>query len=101
MAEPGHTEADAQTVEAEAPLTVADFLESTPPGQLREVTESYAMTVPERGNWYYEIAVPQIQLHCPNEECGGPRFFRYFAGERALRQTERIKRTYLTYVCWN
>jgi hypothetical protein len=81
------------------PITFAEFLESVPPGQSTKVADLFCLKhVPGRSYW--ELATPEIQLHCTSDACNGPRFFRFEEGSISLGVGSR-KLTYLTYVCSN
>ena len=84
--EPGEI-ADSEQPE---PITFAEFLETPPPGQLTKVVVLYSRKVGQR-EIYYELIVPEIQLHCTSDTCNGPRFFRYKEGSLRLIAAHRSK----------
>lgn len=93
-------DAPSEATRAPKPITFADFLESVSPSQLTEVTDLYERKWSNSGP-YYQLNVPQLQLHCTNDKCNGLRFFRYKEGDRILRTNDNIASTYLTYLCSN
>ena len=46
------------------------------------------------------LLTPEIQLHCPNENCNGVRFFRCVSGQKR-KLTDDFTFIYVTYRCWN
>jgi hypothetical protein len=69
---------DTQRVEEEVEyIAYSDFMESTPPGQLRDIAAlakwEYARS---KGENAHILSTPEIQLHCPDNSCNGMRFFR-------------------------
>jgi hypothetical protein len=92
----------ADAVAAREPIAFAEFLENVSPSQMIEVKDVY---VKKRSIGtsidYYELNVPQLQLHCSSETCNGLRFFRYLDGNRVLRDANDGVSTYLTYLCAN
>jgi hypothetical protein len=95
-------EPTAEPVEEPKAITFAEFLEDVPTSQYRKVTRV------TNGNWYTSgggrryalLSTPELQLHCPNANCNGPRFFRYNE-EAQPRVRERTTLLYLTYRCDN
>lgn len=81
---------------APKPITFAEFLESVPPSQVRQVTDLYRK--PNSGPPV--LSTPQLQLHCTSEKCNGLRFFRYF-GQSAYLTLNQPSLLYLTYRCSN
>lgn len=82
-------------------MEYTDFLESTPPGQLRDIASlakwAYVRSKADAG---HTILTPEIQLHCPDDSCNGLRFFRCtLPGEHVLSITFSF--LYLTYRCSN
>jgi hypothetical protein len=52
--------------------TFASFLESVGPSQWRHIEDLWS----ERNNTYGKVDVPELRLHCKNEQCNGVRTFR-------------------------
>lgn len=84
------------------PIDFADFLESSPPGQFRRITNLFAVGQYSTGTAYYHLAAPELQLHCSGDDCNGLRFYRYKEGDR-LRDGNRNQflNTFITYLCHN
>lgn len=57
-----------------AKKTLAEFLESTPPGVSEEISDLF--TVESTPNVYWAVSQPEILLHCWSDACQGSRFFR-------------------------
>lgn len=93
---------DANTVKREPiHLPLAEFLESTPPNQIIGVPDlAEAGYSSLYGTKVDQIRTPELQLHCTNESCNGPRFFR-FVGDDAPRLLTDYSFFYLTYRCSN
>ncbi|TDK22333.1 hypothetical protein E2F46_14185 [Luteimonas aestuarii] len=94
--------ADTAKVEEEIEyVAYTDFMESTPPGQLRDIAAMAKWGyVYSEGKAAHILLTPEIQLHCPDDSCNGMRFF------RCTSRTEQILGTsysflYLTYRCSN
>jgi hypothetical protein len=99
------TDAEEPTAEAaEEPkaITFADFLEDVPPSQYRKVMGVTTGTwyTPGAGR-YTLLSTPALQLHCPNANCNGPRFFRYKEDGDPPRVREKATLLYLGYRCDN
>ena len=82
-------------------VTFAQFLESYPPGQMIDVTHLFIKKQYQNGGSYWELGTPQLQLHCTDSACNGPRFFRYLEGEVEVKSgvTELLR--FVTYICSN
>jgi hypothetical protein len=80
------------------PKTLAEFLESTPPGVNEEVSDavtdhpSYASS--------RVMSEPDLQLYCPHNACQGLRFFRCTSDWIYVNSTE-WQYGFATYVCRN
>src|SRR5215471_10600066 len=78
--------------------TLAEFLESTPPGVGEEVSDACGR---ESSQYHHRVLLePDLQLHCPNDTCQGIRFFRCTSGTIYLNDKD-WKYAYMTYVCRN
>jgi hypothetical protein len=75
------------------PITFAEFLERTPPG-----TRVHVENAIEWSPNGHEIARPDIQLHCPTDQCNGIRVFR---SPSSITFVKRFGRVFLSYVCSN
>ncbi|MCG8095270.1 MAG: hypothetical protein JAZ17_16905 [Candidatus Thiodiazotropha endolucinida] len=81
--------------------TIADFLESTPPNQLINISDLASVRRYGNGNFGHEFRTPEIQLHCNNDKCNGTRFFRCVSGEDKHVHTKDYEFFYVTYRCSN
>ena len=88
--------------QADPELDLADFLESHPPNQMVRIsklaTKAYRR---DHGEYKDEFLAPQIQLHCSNESCNGPRFFRCTSNSKPTIRNEYYSFFYVTYRCYN
>jgi hypothetical protein len=77
MSEEQSTQSTSEPSQAIESLSFAEFLESIPPSQTREVIAPGKITTQREGR-AVKIAIdtPEIQLHCPGVSCNGERFFR-------------------------
>jgi hypothetical protein len=79
MAEKTSTAEKSKQPEQSVPVKFAEFLESVPPNQQRDVTDLAVVGVAMRGNIVtghtLKLSTPEIQMHCSNAQCNGPRFF--------------------------
>jgi hypothetical protein len=88
-------------VTLDAGIPFADFLENTPPGSLKNITDLLVHErLPHGGNFHWMIKAPRLHLHCTSEECRGLRYFRYVKGDRHLDRDGEAK-SYFEYVCSN
>ena len=78
--------------------TIAEFLESTPPNQVIQISNLSIRS----HNPYLEIDMytPEIQLHCTHEKCSGVRFFRCESGKHTLNSKD-YEFFYIKYRCSN
>lgn len=78
--------------------TWTDFLESTPPGQFTDLLDALqAGRYPREGEW--RIPAQDIQLHCGNEKCGGPRS--YYTDSEIYVKPSKVQDVFLDYRCRN
>lgn len=93
---------DTQAVEEEVDyITYSDFMESVPPGQLRDIAVLASWTYERSKGVNQNVLIrPEIQLHCPDASCNGMRFFRCMDREAQVLR-ERHSFFYLTYRCSN
>jgi len=79
---------------------LADFLESTPPNQLIQISD---LSEWKNNGYSYEnvLRTPEIQLHCDHENCNGVRFFRCVGGKDHVLKTKGYEFVYVTYRCSN
>ena len=94
--------ADTEKVEEEIEyIAYTDFMESIPPGQIRDIA---VMTkweyVHSEGKAAHILLTPEIQLHCPDDSCNGMRFFRCTSRREQILGTS-YSFLYLTYRCSN
>lgn len=79
----------------------SDFMESTPPNQLIAISSLCGREyLSQYGETCDVLLTPEIQLHCPNENCNGVRFFRCVSGQKR-KLTDDFTFIYVTYRCWN
>ncbi|MDY0274927.1 MAG: hypothetical protein RBR42_05740 [Desulfomicrobium sp.] len=80
--------------------TISEFLESTPPNQLINISD---LTIWKRyhSGGYNQMRTPEIQLHCDHENCNGTRFFRCVSGEEKTLTVKDYDFFYVTYRCSN
>jgi hypothetical protein len=91
--------ASAQEIED---ISLADFLESVPPGQTRIVKAHVILISIVEDEPQYRFSLPKIRLHCPGNSCNGTRFFH----EKTFEDTFTMSGTewhyeHITYVCSN
>jgi hypothetical protein len=82
-------------------ITFAEFLESTPPGEFRKLTDLRLLRLVNNRIVGYTLQQPDITLHCPNDICNGPRVFRHEGSDQTIGAHERSTRVYVNYVCSN
>src|SRR4051794_21255269 len=83
--------------------TLADFLESHPPGQIVQITDltTKKNVVSPYLVYDFNLCLPVLQLHCANERCNGLRMFRCTLTE-GPRLSEMVHEThFITYRCSN
>jgi hypothetical protein len=102
MAEDDGKPADAEgkTTKEPEPISFAEFLAGAPPSRTTNVIGALI----RKGNpagWWYELVTPQIELHCTDATCNGPRFFRYKQGDTTFSRNTQSILTYVTYLCSN
>jgi hypothetical protein len=95
------TPATPTTAAEPTPISFAEFLESVPPSQFRKVSDICTVMHRPSGTAWRELAIPQLQLHCPSSTCNGPRFFRFKDGERVIPADKDVKLTFFDYICSN
>lgn len=76
-----------------------EFLEGSPPGQLKMVDNLAEMTW-AGGRWFYELSTPDLYLHCDTEICGGSRMFRFIGGTGPSFKSSKFE-AFLRYRCSN
>jgi len=81
-------------------ITLVDFLQSTPPGQFREVSD-LGVYKASSGARYFEINTPDLTLFCSSSACMGPRFFRFEGGNQIIHKHQKFTNTYFVYLCSN
>ena len=82
-------------------ITFAEFLETTPPSQMMKVSDLFAVKRTTTRAVWYEIASPELKLHCESNICNGLRVFRFHGGDSRLPVGMLEKQTYLIFVCSN
>jgi hypothetical protein len=87
--------------QAEPEFGLAEFLESHPPNQAVQITDLGKRDDSHEGSTVItRFAAPQIQLHCADDSCNGPRFFRV-NNESQPVLNNNFKHFYITYRCHN
>lgn len=80
--------------------TIAKFLESTPPNKSVHISDLSIWKHDKHGD-RNEMNVPEIQLHCDDEQCNGKRFFRCISDKKENLENEYAIYFYVTYRCSN
>jgi len=78
--------------------TLADFLETTPPYVLQEITQ--LVTIDPSSGSSYLLLQPTIRLHCDVETCQGTRFFDT-DGSKIWITSEGWRDCFIEYACRN
>jgi hypothetical protein len=87
---------------SEESISLAQFLESVSPGQVRKVTTPISAVYTEQGRpLRFRFSLPEIQLHCPSDACNGERFFRLDDDDDLTIHGMRWNFEYVTYKCAN
>lgn len=82
-------------------ITFAEFLESTPPSSLSEINDLVEVVYYQGGGISgYRLTKPEIQLHCPNDNCNGTRFFRCTT-RNSISVSKNFSFEYISYICSN
>lgn len=77
-------------------MTLAEFLEQTPPGVSEDIQGLF-----EWDDNSVRITRSDIQLYCNSEKCKGARFFKYFYSSLVSIGTSTGTDTFITYQCRN
>lgn len=97
------TEQSNDEVQEEVVLTAyTDFMETSPPSQLvsiGDLTENVYRR--DYGENKDQMIMQDLQLHCPNENCNGVRFFRYTEGKNPIPSKDGHTYMYVSYKCSN
>ena len=80
---------------------LTEFLESTPPNQMIQVSDLAKWQRNQYGGGVHLFLTPEIQIHCNHENCNGIRFFRCIEGKDTRLPTDGHKYFYVTYICSN
>jgi hypothetical protein len=94
-------ETTAIPAEPPAPIPFAKFLETVPPEQTTDVSDVRERKYRQNGTAYYEIATPELFLHCSSEVCNGLRYFRFAGGDTAAGMGWDVRQVFLSYLCSN
>ena len=71
------TEEKQEIQEGHEAISFAEFLESTPPSSSTEISDLVKASYYQGGSLAgIYLTRPEIQLHCPDDNCNGTRFFR-------------------------
>jgi hypothetical protein len=87
--------------EQPAAMSLADFLETIAPNELRAISNlaSYEF-FPDSGA-VTRLCTPDLQLHCPNDTCNGTRFFRCVTEKKPVLSDTHFAYFYVRYFCSN
>jgi hypothetical protein len=81
--------------------TIVDFFESTPPNRVSHISDLAVQKAPRQGGYVRDfLNTPEIQLHCPSDNCNGIRFFRCISGRESTLENS-YEYLYVTYRCSN
>lgn len=86
--------------EAPTLISLAAFLENTPPSQVTNIAELVEVKY-EGTRIIYSCLTPEIQLHCPHDACNGMRFFRCTNDSSRAISHSAFSYFYLSYICSN
>ena len=78
-------------------LTIAEFLQGTPPNQFASISDLAICQNVHRS----PMKRPDLKLYCPDDSCKGVRFFRWVQGETESLEENGYKYFYVTYLCSN
>jgi hypothetical protein len=82
-------------------IGLAEFLESTPPSSLTEISDLVEANYYQNGAFSGAyLTRPEIQLHCPDDSCNGTRFFRCTT-KKQISVSEEFSFEYISYICSN
>ena len=85
--------------------TLSEFLENTPPNQLRHISDLYVSQNVDAYTGVIEgINTPELELHCSRDSCNGVRFFRrtdVFLNPGVYLRENIPNYLYVTYQCSN
>jgi hypothetical protein len=82
-------------------IPFAEFLEATPPSQKALIADLTERVSIRPFGPMDALRMPEIQIHCPSDCCGGPRFYRCATQDRYPVDDKPSSFLYLTYVCSN
>lgn len=87
--------------EQRVPMTLAEFLESSPPAALSPISDLISVEWHSNAHWYF-VAAPELHLHCGNERCNGTRVFRAVKPPRSKDvPKDTFQYLYVDYCCSN
>lgn len=79
--------------------TFKEFLESRPPHETRKIISVLKTKGLEYS--YVDLDIPDIQLHCKNNDCQGKRYFDFIDGDDSVYLDKTISHNFLTFACRN
>jgi hypothetical protein len=85
-------------------ISFAEFLETVPPSQMRNINDLTASKQTPQGTIYYPLSTPELLLHCNESNvCSGVRIFRFNGGRSGppIIPSDQFKYEYLPYLCSN
>src|SRR4051794_1598332 len=92
------TETPAQT---ETPIAWEAFLRETPPGEVKILQVTTAVSRPSKAEPYLSFKLPRVRLSCPQKDCGSLQSFEPLGEDRHITFYSRITRPALSYGCRN
>jgi hypothetical protein len=86
----------------EPSISLSEFLETVAPSAWRTISsELWEKASTSGGSGYARLKTPRIIIHCPSEDCEGPRTFRTVGEEHIFRSDTPDADFFLHYVCSN
>jgi hypothetical protein len=85
-------------------ISLAEFLETIPPGQARTVDAQVRATQVQRAEgdvFRLEIDWPEIQVHCTHTNCNGMRFFEPSDESMSIYVNDKPCEEFVRYTCRN
>jgi hypothetical protein len=80
------------------PITLKEFFEAIPPGRSVQAGETTRRESNIHSNWLV-LNLPELQLHCVSQECGGIRFF--VASSEPRPEAGKLLQAFTRFTCKN
>jgi hypothetical protein len=80
------------------PITLKEFFEAIPPGRSVQAGETTRRESNIHSNWLV-LSLPELQLHCVSQECGGIRFF--VASSEPRPEAGKLLQAFTRFTCKN